>query len=160
MRFSLLRECAARRGICLSSGTMFLGVIGMAREDKWNRLIRVLRGVVLASAITLVGMAGLSALVIYAGLEDGALTILNQALKLASILLGTLFAVGVGGEKGLATGAVVGILYILVGYGFYCLIDGSEASASAMAVEECAGALAGGLFGMLIANLRPMRRRA
>ena len=130
----------------------------MTREEVVRRLIRVARGVLAASAVTLVGMAGLAALVIYAGLDEGALTALNQALKLISIALGTLFAVGIGGEKGLVTGALVGMLYILAGYGFYSLIDGSETRAAVVAVEELAGALAGGIAGAVCANLRPRRR--
>lgn len=130
----------------------------MTREEVVRRLIRVARGVLAASAVTLVGMAGLAALVIYAGLDEGALTALNQALKLISIALGTLFAVGIGGEKGLVTGALVGMLYILAGYGFYSLIDGSETRVAVVAVEELAGALAGGIAGAVCANLRPRRR--
>lgn len=130
----------------------------MTRDEVVRRLIRVARGVLVASAVTLVGMAGFAALVIYAGLNESALTALNQALKLVSVALGTLFAVGIGGEKGLVTGALVGMLYILAGYGFYSLIDGSETRAAVIAIEELAGALAGGIAGAVSANLRPRRR--
>lgn len=130
----------------------------MTRDEGVRRALRVARGAVAASAITLAGMAGLAALVIYAGLDEGALTALNQALKLVSIALGTLFAVGIGGEKGLITGALVGMIYILAGYGFYSLIDGTEVRAAVMAVEELVGALAGGVSGAICVNIKPRRR--
>ena len=79
-------------------------------------------------------------------------------MKLVSILAGTLFAVGVGGEKGLLTGALVGMLYMLLGYGFYSLIDGSEPAAKVLAMEIAAGALVGAAAGVALANLRGGRR--
>ena len=131
----------------------------MAQEDARVRALRVVRGTLAASAFTLVSMAVLAALVIYAGLREESLMALNQIVKLAAVVLGTAFAVGLGGEKGLITGALVGMLYILVGYGFYSLIDGSAAAPAVIAVEEAAGALAGGIAGVIFANARPARKR-
>ena len=60
----------------------------------------ILRGVLAAAAATLLGMLLLAAAVIYLEVSDGALTALNQALKLLCVALGARFAVGVGGERG------------------------------------------------------------
>ncbi len=128
------------------------------REDRMGRVFRVLRGALAAGAITLLLMAGITLLVIYAGLRTTHLTAINQIVKLVSILAGTLFAVGVGGEKGLLTGALVGMLYMLLGYGFYSLIDGSEPAAKVLAMEIAAGALVGAVAGVVLANLRGGRR--
>lgn len=127
------------------------------REDKMERVFRVLRGTLAAGAITLLLMAGITLLVIYAGLRTAHLTAINQAVKLVSILAGTLLAVGIGGEKGLLTGALVGMLYMLLGYGFYSLIDGSEPTAKVLAMEIAAGALVGAVTGVVLANLRGRR---
>ncbi len=132
----------------------------MAGSERLFRLTRVLRGVLLASAVTLVGMAALAVLVIYANVSDSTLTALNQVLKVISIFAGAVFAIGFGGEKGLVTGALVGILYILAGYGFYCLSDGSEADAVVLLTELAAGVIAGGVFGVTVANMRSSRRRS
>lgn len=127
------------------------------REDRMERVFRVLRGTLAAGAITLLLMAGITLLVIYAGLRTAHLTAINQAVKLVSILAGTLLAVGIGGEKGLLTGALVGMLYMLLGYGFYSLIDGSEPTAKVLAMEIAAGALVGAVTGVVLANLRGRR---
>lgn len=132
----------------------------MSKDDVRARALRVLRGTLAASAFTLVSMAILAALVIYAGLREDSLMALNQIVKLLAIALGTAFAVGLGGEKGLLTGALVGMLYILAGYGFYSLIDGTDAAPAVIAVEEAAGALAGGIAGVICANARPIGKRA
>ena len=82
----------------------------------------ILRGVLAAAAATLLGMLLLAAAVIYLEVSDGALTALNQALKLLCVALGARFAVGVGGERGFFTGAAVGLLYMIAGYALYCLL--------------------------------------
>lgn len=132
----------------------------MTKGELGTRLMRVARGVIIASAITLIAIAALAALVIYAGLKEEWLMTLNQVVKVASIVLGVLAAVGVGGDKGLITGMIVGMVYILAGYGFYSLVEGSGTPPAVMALEEAIGAVAGGVSGVVFANLRPMRRSA
>ena len=46
------------------------------------------------------------------------------------------------------------MLYMLLGYGFYSLIDGSEPAAKVLAMELAAGALVGAVAGVVLANLR------
>ena len=94
----------------------------------------ILKGVLISAAATLVGMLLLAAAVVWLDISDGALSALNQVLKLVSILLGVRFAVGVGGERGFFTGAAVGLLYMIAGYALYCLL--TQAEPSLMACEK------------------------
>ena len=45
-------------------------------------------------------------------------------IKVASILLGTLVAVGRGGERGFLTGMTLAALYMVLGYGCYAFLGG------------------------------------
>lgn len=121
----------------------------------------IVKGLLSAVALTIAGMAALALLVVYAQLSDGALTALNQILKLAAIFAGAWIAVGPGGEKGLAKGAVIGLVYIALGYGICALPDGAAADGAMLALEFAMGLLLGGVSGALIANLpaRGARRR-
>ncbi|MBR3929554.1 MAG: TIGR04086 family membrane protein [Clostridia bacterium] len=121
-------------------------------------LIRILKGVMIASLATVIGMLLLTGWVVVRGLDEKAILIVNQLIKVISVLAGVFFSVGRGGEKGLLTGAAVGILYILIGYGMYSIIDGSGASAAVMAIEETAGALIGASAGVVLANMKAGRR--
>lgn len=132
----------------------------MSQRVRQDRLFRLIGGVLTAAAATVAGVAVLSLLIMYAGIGDNVLSGLNQALKLISIFLGTLFAVGAGGEKGLLTGAAVGLLYILIGYGLCCLIDGASMRASVLGAECALGGVIGALSGVLVANLPVRRSRA
>ena len=131
----------------------------MARETGRKGLGAILRGLAAAILVTLPGMAVLALLIVYAGLSDGALTALNQALKLGAIFAGAWAAVGRGGTQGLALGAAVGLIYIALGYGNCVLWDGVVANGAVLAIEFLLGLLLGGISGALAANLPAGKRR-
>ena len=60
-----------------------------------------LRGLAVAVGITALGMLALGLMAGYTAVTDDTIRLMNQCLKLASVLLGTLAAVGMGGERGL-----------------------------------------------------------
>ncbi|MDO4357514.1 MAG: TIGR04086 family membrane protein [Clostridia bacterium] len=122
------------------------------------RLLAVAKGLLLAVVLTLILMAVLTVAVWRTDMSDSTLTLLNQLLKIGCIAVGTYMAVGRGGESGFLTGAVIGILYMAVGYGVYAALGGSV-SGSSIAGEMITGAAAGALMGAVAANM-PARRRA
>ena len=126
---------------------------------RMKALWAILRGFLTAAAATLLGMLLLAAAVIYLEVSDGALTALNQLLKLLCVALGARFAVGVGGERGFFTGAAVGLLYMAVGYALYWQLGGALFSAGAMLLEMLLGGGFGAAAGAVCANLHPRARR-
>lgn len=127
-------------------------------NKRLTRLLAVARGFALAVLLTLLLMAVLTIAVWRTDMSDSMLTLLNQLLKIGSIAVGTYLAVGRGGEAGFLTGAVIGILYMAVGYGVYAALGGLV-RVSSIAGEMITGAAAGALTGAIAANL-PARRRA
>ena len=119
---------------------------------------KILLGVMTSAVITIILMVILTGAVVLKGLDDGAIRALNQVIKVISVLFGVLLGVGRGGERGLLTGAAIGIVYILVGYGLYSIIDGAQANAKVMAIEEAAGGLIGASAGVVLANMRAGKR--
>ena len=117
------------------------------------------RGMLTALGITAAGMTLLSLGVVYAGIKDGTLLALNQLLKLIAVFSGTWTAVTPGGTRGFALGAVLGIVYIALGYGVCALWEGTLEMTGGMLVLELAlGAAIGGVSGALVANLSPRKR--
>lgn len=113
----------------------------------------VLKGLIAAVGVTLPGMVIIALLVVYASLTDGALTALNQILKLTAIFFGAYRAVGRGGTRGLALGGAVGLIYIALGYGVCELWDDALLTGGMLALEFLAGLAIGGVSGALTANL-------
>ncbi len=118
-----------------------------------------LRGLAVAVGITALGMLALGLMAGYTAVTDDTIRLMNQCLKLASVLLGTLAAVGMGGERGLVKGMAVGALYMLLGLGILGLVSGMNADWSTLAGEVLIGAAVGGAAGALLANLPARRSR-
>lgn len=131
----------------------------MPSSSRAQVVFALLRGLGVAVAITLGGMVLLTILVILTPLSDSALTALNQVLKVTALFFGAMTAVGRGGQRGFALGAVVGLLYMVLGYALYCLLDGQLAPAGQLALEFGIGALLGAISGSISANLKPAKKR-
>lgn len=134
------------------------GVRDVADKKRTDAVVRVMKGVMAAALLTIAGIVILSGIVVMRGLEENTIRILNQVIKALSLLAGVWISVGRGGEKGLLTGAAVGILYILIGYAMVSLMDAAETNAKVMAIEEAAGALLGGAYGIAFANMKGAAR--
>lgn len=127
-------------------------------SDRVSVLISILKGVLTAAVATLVGMLLIALLTLFSRISDGMLTTLNQLLKFLSILLGTRVSVGRGGSRGFVIGAVTASIYMIAGYALYVCLGGAYDTV-VMLGELLMGATVGAVFGAILANMRPKRRR-
>ena len=128
--------------------------MNMANESRGGACISLGRGMLASLCVTAAGMVILSLMVVYAGIRDGALLSLNQVLKLAAIFTGAWIAVGRGGTRGFVLGAVLGLVYIALGYGVCALWEGElDVTGGMLALEMALGLLLGGVSGALAANM-------
>lgn len=127
--------------------------------NRTSVLLSIFKGFLAAALLTLAGMLLIAALAVAVSISDQTLSLLNQLLKIASILLGVRTAVGRGGSRGFVTGVVLALLYMAIGYFFYLVLGGGVWSFSGMLGEMLLGAAIGGTFGAILANLSPRRKR-
>lgn len=125
-----------------------------------SALLSILKGLLAAAAVTLLGMALIAAMVLTARLSDGVLTLLNQLLKALAVVLGVRAAVERGGNRGFFTGMTVALAYMIAGYGLYVALGGGRFEAAQMLGEMLLGAAVGGAAGAVRVNLKPKARRA
>lgn len=118
----------------------------------------IMKGLLCAVALTLLMMMGVAALALAVRISDGALTALNQVMKLLSILLGVTVAVGRGGQRGFLTGMTVAMLYMTVGYGCYVALGGNALVVTQMLGEILIGAALGATVGAVLSNMPASRR--
>ena len=121
--------------------------------------LALLKGLLIAILLTLVCMLAMAAALVYLQMSDHLLTALNQIVKLLSIALGVCAAVPRGGERGLATGVEIALMYMALGYGMYVLLGGGSFAAGNMLGEMLLGSAVGAVTGAVRANLRPHSRR-
>ena len=132
----------------------------MARNRR-NILKSLLLGLTAAILITLAAMLMLSAALVYLGLSDSALTILNQLVKLLSVAIGTMAAVPRGSQRGLATGVLIALAYSAGGYALYLALGGGSFAVGNMLGEMLLGCAVGAVTGAIRANMKsrsPMRK--
>ena len=115
-------------------------------------------GLFTAVFVTLVAMLLLAAALVYLRFGDRLLTVLNQLLKLVSIVLGVCVAVPRGSERGLATGVLVALIYTVLGYILYLLLGGGSFAVGNMLGEMMLGSASGAVTGAVRANLSPRGR--
>ena len=120
----------------------------------------LIRGLLAAIAVTLAGMLLLATLIVFVGMSDSLIRILNQVLKAAAVIVGALAGIGLGGDRGLLTGAGIGALYAILGYVLYSLLGENPFHLAELLGELLVSVAAGAASGVLFANLRPARGRA
>ena len=131
----------------------------MTRTRK-NSALCLLKGFLAAILITLAGMLLIALAVTYLHLPDKNIRFLNQLVKVASVILGTCFAVRRGGEMGLATGTLLGLGYMALGYGMYMALGGGSFDFAGVLGEMLVGAAVGAITGTIRANMNARRRKA
>lgn len=123
---------------------------GMRRGKGKSTLGAVLRGVLVAASITILGVAVFALILNWWDASDRAITAINQVVKFVSILAGVTSAMGAGQNGGALRGACVGLLYMALGIICYALMMGQSPHLTAYLTDLGMGIAAGGLFGMIL----------
>ena len=113
-------------------------------------MFAVLRGVLVAAAITVIGVAVFALILNWWNASDRAITAVNQVVKFVSILAGVTTAMRAGESGGAMRGACVGLLYMALGIACYALMMGQSPQWTAYLADLGMGVAAGGLFGMIL----------
>jgi len=130
----------------------------MPRTRRSN-LFSLLKGFLAAIGITLAGMLLIALAVTYLHLPDKSIRFFNQLVKISAIILGTCVAVRRGDEMGLASGTLIGLGYMALGYGMYMALGGGSFGFSSMLGEMLIGTAVGAVAGTVRANMSAKRRK-
>jgi len=131
----------------------------MPKTRKGNCL-SLAKGLLFAIAATLAGMLLIAAGVTWLQIPDTKIRFCNQLVKITAIILGTCAAVKRGGEMGLATGSLLSLAYMSLGYCMYISLGGGVFSVSSMLGEMLIGTAVGAITGTIRANLSAGKRRS
>ena len=125
---------------------------GLRRGRGKSPLTAVLRGVLVAASVTVLGVALCALLLNWWNASDRAVTAINQVVKFVSILAGVTSAMRGGESGGVLRGASVGLLYMALGIVCYSLLMGESPRLTAYLADLGMGLAAGGLFGMILST--------
>lgn len=141
----------SRKGSARKSGSRFLksgnsgGLV--------SGLSSVLRGVLTALVVTLLGIVILALLIRWITPSDTVVSILNQALKLLAIAGGCWLCLRKQTEGGLLKGALIGFVYMLLGILAYTLLSGLPVQLTSYLADLGMGVASGGLCGMIFPGM-------
>lgn len=120
-----------------------------ARKTERSAIFAVLRGVLVAAAITIIGVAVFALILNWWNASDRAITAINQVVKFVSILAGVTTACTRGERRSYAR-RMRRALYMALGIVCYALMMGQSPQLAAYLADLGMGLAAGGLFGMIL----------
>lgn len=122
-------------------------------KSKKSPVFEVLKAVIIAVIISLVGVL-LAALVIKLfNIGSGAIPIINQVIKGVSVLVACLICLKQP-QNGWLKGIVVGFFYTVASYVIFSLLNGSFAFDLSILNDLAIGCLSGFISGIIAANIR------
>lgn len=125
----------------------------MAIKLNKKDFFEIFKGVIFSLIISVLTVIVFAIIVKFANLSSKTVEIVNIALKIISILVGTLLAVG-SGRQGLFKGGIIGLLFVLVSYLVFSLINGSFSVNPLTAFDVIFCLVAGLLSGVFAVNVR------
>ncbi len=131
----------------------------MAVKLNKKDFFEIFKGVIFSLIISVLTVIVFAIIVKFANLSSKTVEIVNIALKIISILTGTLLAVG-SGRQGLFKGGIIGLLFVLVSYLVFSLINGSFSVNPLTAFDVIFCLVAGLLSGVFAVNVRKGKESA
>lgn len=118
----------------------------------WKLLKAALKGTLISMVFTVAVTLLLALVIKETGMKDNAIGIINQVVKIGGILLATFFAVKGLQEKQWLVGGMAGILFILISYLIFSLIEGMMGNVAVLFSNLLMGLVVGLVFAIIIAN--------
>ncbi len=125
---------------------------GKKSSTFWKMFKAALKGTLISMVFT-VAVTLLFALVIKeTGMKDNTISIINQVVKIGGIILASFFAIKGMSEKQWLVGGMAGILFIVVSYLIFSLIEGMFGNVAVLFSNLLMGLLIGLVFAIIVAN--------
>lgn len=114
----------------------------------------LIKGSLIALSISLIAICIFAFVLRFCDVPDTAIKPVNQIIKIVSVLIGAYFGMRGSREMGLLTGFFIGLLYTILAFVVFSLLNGSFAFSGSLINDVIFGGIAGGISGILAVNLR------
>ncbi len=115
---------------------------------------QVLKGVLIATSISLVGILLFALIIKFVGITDNFIMPINQVIKVLSIFFGCFVALKKQCGKGIFKGMAIGFFYTLLAYVLFSSLSGNFAFNWSLLNDLLFGVVLGGISGIIVANIR------
>ncbi|MBQ3214063.1 MAG: TIGR04086 family membrane protein [Clostridia bacterium] len=117
-------------------------------------IMPIFKGVLVAVCASIIGILLFAFILRFVFLSDTAIKIVNQIIKIVSVLFGVMVCVKKDKNKGLLKGALVGGLYTLSSYFLFSLLVASFNFSLTIFYDLIFSMVAGVIFGVLFVNAK------
>ena len=121
-------------------------------------ILNVLKGVLISLVLSVVCVLILAIIAKYTSISEGAITAINQVIKVLALFFGILIAFKEQ-KLGIVTGLIVGLIYTVLSFAIFSLVSGSLDFKSITVYDFLIGLGAGAVSGVLAVNLRSLKRK-
>lgn len=117
-------------------------------------VVSVLRGGLIAIVVSLVCILIFAFVVKLFGLSDTVLKIVNQIIKVVSVLIGTFVGLKKECDKGLLKGLLVGLFYTLFAFLVFSALNGKLVFDKTLLTDILFGGITGAICGVIVVNAK------
>ena len=114
----------------------------------------LIKGSLIALSISLIGICVFAFMLRFINVSTTAIKPINQVIKFGSIILGVFIGLKSVKEMGLVTGFLVGVIYTILAFVVFSLLNGGMAFEKTLINDVIFGGIAGGIAGIVAVNFK------
>lgn len=123
------------------------------KTEKGHFLKSILKGSLVALSISLILICIFAFLLRFFDISTDLIRPINQIIKIVSVLIGSFVSLKSVNEMGLITGFIIGVLYTIISFLVFSLLNGSLSINASLVNDLLFGGLAGAISGVIAVNI-------
>lgn len=123
-------------------------------ERKGGVVLSILKGALIATCISLVGVLIFAFLLKFTSISDNIISPVNQVIKGISVFLGVFLGFRKERKFGLLGGLLVGLIYTVVAFITFSILDGSFIFDRVLVNDLVFGSIIGAICGIICVNIK------
>ena len=112
----------------------------------------ILKGVIISLIVSIFGVLFFAIILKFVDMGDTTIKIINQIIKVASILFGCIIGFKKNGKNGLYKGIVLGLLYSIFAFLIFSILNQSFVFNASIVFDTLFGGVVGGICGIIVIN--------
>lgn len=124
----------------------------MEKTINKNVFLQIFKGCLIALCVSIVGILLFAVVLRFVDLSETLIKIINQVIKITSVLLGVKFCLKGDKSKGLAKGSCVGIFYTITSYLVFSILVASFSFGLSIIYDLIFSSIVGLICGVIFVN--------
>mgnify|MGYP003289400660 CR=1 FL=1 len=117
-----------------------------------NTIPQVVKGCLIALSVSVIGILVFAVILRFLSLNDLTIKIVNQIIKVLSVLLGVMVTLKKDKTKGLIKGSIVGVIYTLSSYLLFSILVASFSFGLSIVYDMLFSGVVGLISGVIFVN--------